>query len=471
MRLPIVCPSPLVSEHSQVFRKYFNDKRQFRHFENYLTGLMVLEEKSLANISRCILDSAGKSNLSRFLSAAPWSSYQINETRIQYLQEKTESMRLEARESNLIIDDTLCEHVGSLFEHIDRHHNHSQQTFPLAHNLVTSHYVSGAVRFPVDLQWYERYETITQWESFVVKHFPEHEIPKNAKARAALHKQLAPQLMKDAAFAELAQQFCSKIALGTILVDHAIEQGLGFSTVLFDSWYLSPELVQHLRHRDKDWVSLLKGNRNLDSESIHLKDEWGQRIRLPGPQIKVEALMPWIPKSAFRPISIKQRTYWCFTFTCRMPTLGKVRLVISFEDEDLKGTYAVLVSNRTDWGALTLLSKYLSRWPIETFYWDGKQHLGLGEYRMRTIEAIQSHWHLVFVVYSILHLACLPPPKRGQSKRSALPNKTIGQVCRQQSQFLIEKLILFAHERLSDGTSIQELCHILFAKQNREAIA
>jgi hypothetical protein len=145
--------------------------------------------------------------------------------------------------------------------------------------------------------------------------------------------------------------------------------------------------------------------------------------------------------------------------------------VISFKDSDLSGPYAVLVSNRADWGAITVLSKYMSRWPIETFYWDGKQHLGLDDYRMRTFEAIQSHWHLVFVVYSILHLAGLPPPKSRQSKRSAVPSRTIGQVCQQQSQFLIEKLILFAHERLCNGISIDDLCRILFAKQNKEVLA
>ena len=189
---------------------------------------------------------------------------------------------------------------------------------------------------------------------------------------------------------------------------------------------------QFLRSQNKDWVSVLKSNRTLVSDSISLKDESGQRIRLAGPSINVEALVQLIPKAAFRAITIEQRTYWCFTLSCRIASLGKVRLVISFKDSDLSGPYALLVSNRADWGAITVLSKYLSRWPIETFYWDGKQHLGLNDYRMRTVEAIQSHWHLVFVVYSILHLACLPPPKSRQSKRSAVPSRTIGQGCQQQ---------------------------------------
>jgi hypothetical protein len=39
--------------------------------------------------------------------------------------------------------------------------------------------------------------------------------------------------------------------------------------------------------------------------------------------------------------------------------IGKVRLVISFDDPDLKGTYAVLITNQTNWSAKEVLEKYL----------------------------------------------------------------------------------------------------------------
>lgn len=96
-----------------------------------------------------------------------------------------------------------------------------------------------------------------------------------------------------------------------------------------------------------------------------------------------------------------------------------------------------------------------------------KQLLGLDEYRMRTFEAIQTHWSLVFVAYSILHLACLPPPTNVPGKRPTLLAKTIGQVCRQQSQALIEKLILFAHDCFEQGESAALVFAKLFDRQNR----
>ena len=183
MQLPIVAPAPLVTAHVGAFRDLFENRCQFRHFQNYLTGLMVLSNKSMSNIVRCVLDSADKTNLSRFFSEAPWFQDQVNDRRLRYLLQQTKPVRLPKDKSALVLDDTLCEHVGSLFEYIDRHYNHGDDTYPLAHNPVTSHYVSGPVRFPVDLRLYRRYEEVTRWEEFVHKHCPDREIPKRKKER------------------------------------------------------------------------------------------------------------------------------------------------------------------------------------------------------------------------------------------------------------------------------------------------
>ena len=116
MQLPIVAPAPIVSKYADVFEDLFENRKEYRHFQNYLTGLIVLPNKSMANISRCILDSADKTNLSRFMSEAPWLEEQINDRRLKYLNKATESLRKAKAESALVFDDTLCEHVGSLFE-------------------------------------------------------------------------------------------------------------------------------------------------------------------------------------------------------------------------------------------------------------------------------------------------------------------------------------------------------------------
>jgi SRSO17 transposase len=462
MQLPIVAPAPLVTNHSGAFRDLFNNRRQFRHFENYLTGLTVLPNKSLANIARCILESADKSNLSRFFSEAEWDEAAINQRRVEYLLAQTEKVRGRAKAGRLIVDDTLCEHVGSLFEYVDQHYNHGDNRYPLAHNLVTSHYVNGPVRFPVDLRQYRRYEEITQWERFVHQHLPQRQIPKSKRERAKFHKEVDPTLLLDPEFLALHEQFRTKIALAMELIEKAIERGLPFEVVLFDGWYLAEELIEVLKGYQKDWVSILKKNRKLETNSFVLKDKEGQPIQLAGPHIKVEALVPLIPANAYRSVTIDDKTYWCFSLNLRIPGLGKVRLVLSFDNPKRTGTFVALITNRTDWSAKQILLVYLQRWPIETFYQDGKQHLGLDEYRMRSAQAIQKHWSLVFVAYSFLHLDCLPAsPQKG----IVFPLKSIGEACRQQAQALIQALILQAHHLLEQDVKVQDVFTRLFAKQ------
>ena len=173
MQLPIVAPAPIVTAHADIFRDLFENRCQFRHFQHDLTGLIVLDNKSLATITRCVLESADKTNLSRFFSDAPWFQKQVNDRRVVYLLQQTKEVHGPKADAALILDDTLCEHVGSLFEYVDRHDHHGDDTYPLAHNPVTSYYISGPVRFPVDLRLYRRYEECTHWEAFVHKHCPD----------------------------------------------------------------------------------------------------------------------------------------------------------------------------------------------------------------------------------------------------------------------------------------------------------
>jgi hypothetical protein len=461
MELPIIDPAPVVTEHTVVFRDLFDNQCQFRHFQHYLTGLIILPNKSMANMARCILDSADKTNLSRFLSEAPWREEAINHRRIRCMLQQTRPHRRRRRESLLALDDTRCEHVGSLFDYVDRHYNHSDGTYPLAHNPVTSLYVSGPVRFPVGLRLYRRYEELTQWETSVAKHFPDLKIPTDKKGRNRLHQQVDPVLLQDPEFRARHEQFRTKIALAIELVEEAIRSKVPFEVVVFDAWYLAEDVVQGLSRRRKGWISLLKTNRLLETASFQLRDANGWTLKLPGPHLAVEEVVPLIPATAYRPVTVGEHTYWCFTLGVRLPTLGKVRIVVSFERESLTGRQVVLVTNRLDWTAAKIIRLYLQRWPTETFYQDSKGHLGFNEYRMRSAEAIGKHWCLVFVAYSLLHLTCLP----------AVPDRTkgliqtIGDACRQQGRAVLQRLMMFVHDQLSQGDTIDHVFAWLFAKQ------
>jgi hypothetical protein len=245
------------------------------------------------------------------------------------------------------------------------------------------------------------------------------------------------------------------------LIEEALRHKVPFGVVVFDAWYLAEDLIRVLARRRQDWIRVLKTNRVLDTASFPLRDANGWPLQLPGPHRAVDELVPLIPANAYRPITVREQTDGCFTLAVRIPGLDKVRIVVSCEDEALTGRSVVLVTNRVDWSAAKIISLYGQRWPTETFYQDGKGHLGFNEYRMRSAEAIGKHWCLVFVAYSLLHLTCLPTvPDRTRGLIH-----TIGDACRQQGRALLQKLLVFVHDQLSHGTTAEDVFTLLFAKQ------
>jgi hypothetical protein len=106
MELPIVTPAPVVTDRAGVFRDLFDHQCQFGHVQHHLTGLIVLSNKRMAHIARCILESADNSNLSRLLSEAPWLEGEVNRRRIRFMRQQTTLHRYRRRESLVVIDES-----------------------------------------------------------------------------------------------------------------------------------------------------------------------------------------------------------------------------------------------------------------------------------------------------------------------------------------------------------------------------
>lgn len=124
MEWPSVAPAPVVTEHAAVCRDRFENQCQCRHCQHDLTGLIVLPKKSLARMSRCVLDRADNTNVSRFLSEAPWREDAVNRRRLGLLRQQPKPHRRRRRDSRGVIDDPLCAPVGSLVDDGDRPDNH-----------------------------------------------------------------------------------------------------------------------------------------------------------------------------------------------------------------------------------------------------------------------------------------------------------------------------------------------------------
>jgi hypothetical protein len=100
------------------------------------------------------------------------------------------------------------------------------------------------------------------------------------------------------------------------------------------------------------------GNGQLADAGCPWLDAAGAR-----PHIAIEELGPLIPAMAYRPITVGEDTYWCFTLTVLIRGMGKVCILVSFEHETLTRRQVVLVTNRVDWSAAKIIRLYVQRWP------------------------------------------------------------------------------------------------------------
>jgi hypothetical protein len=175
----------------------------------------------------------------------------------------------------------------------------------------------------------------------------------------------------------------------------------------------------------------------------------------------IEDLVPLIPVHACRPVTGREQTYWCFTLGVRIPGLGKVHIVVSFETVQLTENSVVLVTNRVDGSVANIISLYVHRWPAETFDQDRQALLGFNAYRMRSAEAMGTHGCLVFVAYALLHLTRLPA---GPDRTQGLIH-TMGDACRPQGRALLQQRLGFVHGQLAHGVPVAPVFDRVFAKQ------
>jgi hypothetical protein len=80
-----------------------------------------------------------------------------------------------------------------------------------------------------------------------------------------------------------------------------------------------------------------------------------------------------------------------------------VRVVIVW-DEDGEGKPVFYATSYCSLKAEDILRYYGMRWSIDLFHRDAKQHLGLAEWKVRSLEGAVRHWHLLMLAYSLLRL-------------------------------------------------------------------
>ena len=335
-----------------------------------------------------------QSVLNHFITDSDWDDETVNDRRIEIVNEHIKDTK--DKDSFLIIDDTLSHKTGEKIEQVELFHDDSVYKNVLAHQVVTSLVVSKEKHFPIGLKFYRRYK-------------------------------------------ENDQAFKTKIQLATELIREAHSKGVNFSCVIFDTWYLSSQVTNIIKELNNYWISPLKSNRIVlkNNKRIILRDYISN-----------------IDKSLFKAKKIKDKYYYYYSEIVKISNLGKILLVVYYENSDFSDSVTVLGSNALVWSPDKIIYSFTQRWSIETFYRDSKQNLGFEDYELRKLKGIIRHWYLVFLAYTILQLSS---NEKSLTKWLKSNLKTIGDQCRFVTNETIKYFVLWVlkmYHQLNDEEKI-----------------
>lgn len=401
--MPTIVDFPtVVKDALAVFGDVFDTEAARRHFAEYLTGLMVAENKTVSGINREFALTTDQSCLNRWLTEVQWDVTALNDRRLAWLQQAPQT-RYSVR-GVIAIDNTLVDHAGKLIEDVGWFWDHADERHVIAHDYMISNYVCPSkAHYPIE------------WRRF--------------KKRDACP----------------AQEFKDHTELCIELIDDALKRGIP-GAFTFDSYFTSAKVLNHLQSKQAAYVGDLKLNR---------------KVVYAGREQKLQDMARQIPWDAKKPVRMGSTRYWYFSKQMRIPDLTHpVRIVLFWRERDDLEASKALVSNRLGWEVIRMVLVYRHRWTgTETFHRDGKQQLGLGDCQVRSGEGQTRHVYLVSAAYSLLMRSLQQSRAQDWARRTLT---TIGEACRAVKAETLAQMIDWVVEKLTvDHWSITDIKDVL----------
>jgi Transposase DDE domain len=388
----------VVQEALREFADLLPNEPQRRHFAEYLTGLFVAERKNVSGINREFAQTTDQSCLNRFLTDAAWDVAQLNQRRLDFLQQDP-STRYSAQ-GVVPIDNTLIDHHGVFIQDAGWFWDHAEERYKIAHDYLFVNYVcTSGKHYPID---FRRFQKADLCECLEVP-FKDH--------------------------TDLCQE----------LIDAVCAQDIP-GTFAFDSYFTNAPILNHIHGKQlasgqpRGYVGSLKFNRKLAYR---------------GHTLKASELAATIAPALRKPLREGEQRQWYFTCTLRLPDVKhKVRIVILWAERDAAAPRIILVTNRVQWEVSRVVRVYRQRWTgTETFHRDGKQQLGMGDCQLRDSEGQTRHMHLVMLAYSLL----MRQLRQGRAYEWALQKlTTIGEACRAILRETLRTTLTWAMDRATN---------------------
>jgi SRSO17 transposase len=373
--------------------RQFMTAPQFKHFTRYVFGLIVAEnkKKTVEGINAIYAEKKDRSNLTRFMIESPLEMEPIlNKALERHWKHLNIGVGFNLF---LVIDDSDTEKSGKHMEGAGFFKCHSgEKKYIFGHNFVLMLASRNSVAVPVGMRLY-------------------------LKERYCKKNQIT---------------FKNKNQLAAELIAGFRPPRVVRVSVLFDSWYLNPTVVKICQEKGYPYFSQAKSNRTIYVKGDKFSaTQYAKRQR--GRALKWTT---YIPRSHNSPVKAK-------SLLVKLNQLGKVRLVVSRNE---KREYVFLVTDHLRVPMVEVIHRYDLRCDIECYFRDAKQHLGLGDYQMRSLQGIVRHLYAVMI-------ACILLVQLKLSLAEAQACETIGQLCLYLRHLLDRNRlrIIFKYSRTKEG--------------------
>lgn len=373
--------------------RQFMTAPQFKHFTRYVFGLIVAEKKkkTVEGINAIYAEKKDRSNLTRFMIESPLEMEPIlNEALERHWKHLNIGVGFNLF---LVIDDSDTEKSGKHMEGAGFFKCHSgEKKYIFGHNFVLMLASRNSVAVPVGMRLYLK-EGYCKKNQITFKN-------KNQLAAELIAGFRPPRVVR--------------------------------VSVLFDSWYLNPTVVKICQEKGYPYFSQAKSNRTIYVKGDKFSaTQYAKRQR--GRALKWTT---YIPRSHNSPVKAK-------SLLVRLNQLGKVRLVVSRNE---KREYVFLVTDHLRLPMVEVIHRYDLRCDIECYFRDAKQHLGLGDYQMRSLQGIVRHLYAVMI-------ACILLVQLKLSLAEAQVCETIGQLCLYLRHLLDRNRLrtIFKYSRTKEG--------------------
>lgn len=370
-----------------------------------MEGLLMCEAtKTLSAINRLLLEPAHPSSIADFFTYSPWENEDIRgqaqKVLIKWVVEEQQGFLFRPR-IIISIDDSLCSKPkdSKHFEPVDWHFDAKEgRSYGHGVSFITLHIECGSRSTPINWRIYLREKTVR-------------------RLNRIYHQKI---------------RFRSKITLSIEMlkeIQPLLPEGYPVY-ILFDSWYASKKLIQFCLKNKWHIVCALKSNRIFEDKRLSKMAHYLRNKNL----TKV-----WVDSANTSTL------YWTCLKRGKLKGLSKeVSVIISKRHPRDKRPEFFLCTD-TSLSAKEALSLYSRRWAVEIDYLYLKTRLGLGDFRLRSMEGINRYFTLVFLTLAYLSW-----------RKAEEGAKNISEVIAIHRQEQYEEVLRAFGRKVIEGQSVEE---------------